>query len=69
MPVRFFSPTLLLWTTVYYKKNSFLKKKNKRGTFFLLEIKTIRTYVKTYFLDYNWTKFGNKNYCTKHYIL
>lgn len=57
---------ILVLTTV--GKNKF-KKRKKKEALFLFEIKTIRTYVKTYFLDYNWTKFGNKNYCTKHYIL
>lgn len=51
MPVRLFSPKNVLkfyfvLTTV--GKNSFLKKEKKRHFFFC-------TYVKTYFLDYNWT--------------
>lgn len=53
-------------TTVY--KNSFEKKKKKKEALFLLENKTIIC-KNVLFLDNNWTKFGNKNYCTKHYIL
>lgn len=52
-------------------KNVFkISVKKKKEALYLFQIKTIHTYVKTYFLDYNWTKFGNKKkYCTKHYIL
>lgn len=40
------------------------KTKRKKEALYLFQIKTIHTYVKTYFLDYNWTKFGNKKKTT-----
>lgn len=53
MPEKRFSPKMFIKSILTnVGRNSFKRKKKKRGTFPL----KIKTYVKTYFLYYNWTR-------------